>query len=57
MSDKVLLTLTIEVDETAAEFAQEWANGYADNARDGLTSMGFQGEVILSSSDGIFEYH
>lgn len=54
---QVLITLTLVCDETTGDFAQEWFNTYADNARDGLSEMGLSGDIVLSSSDGIYEVH
>lgn len=55
--ENVLLMLTIEVDEDATEFAQEWMDAYARNARRGLRNLGYEGKIVLTSSDGIHEIH
>jgi len=54
---KTLITLTIEVDEAVGYDAEAWATDFADEVRDSLTVRNLTGEIILTTNDGVFEYH
>jgi len=54
---KTLITLTIEVDEAVGYDAEAWATDFADEVRNRLSANGVPGEIILTTNDGVFEYH
>lgn len=55
--DRVILTLTVEADEDAMEFVQEWATAYAREIRTGLSEFEFDADILLTTSDGVCETH
>lgn len=51
------IMLSVECSEETAEFVQEWFTDFARNTRSGLSELEMDGEILLTSSEGVYEKH